>query len=88
MHIPLSKRLQACCRYIKTGDRVADVGCDHGYLGIHLLTSKIASSVYAADVNEMPLQSASCRIAADLDFRAEERVCRLPGQEQGSGLQL
>lgn len=58
MHIPLSKRLQACCRYIQNGDRVADVGCDHGYLGIYLLANKIASSVYAADVNEMPLQSA------------------------------
>ena len=58
MHIPLSKRLQACCGFITPGDRVADIGCDHGYLGIYLLTNGIASSVIAADVNEMPLQSA------------------------------
>ena len=32
--IPLSNRLLACCGYVKPGDRVADVGCDHGYLGI------------------------------------------------------
>lgn len=54
----LSPRLRACCSFISPGDRVADVGCDHGYLGIHLLENKIASFVYAGDVNEGPLQSA------------------------------
>lgn len=58
MKIPLSQRLLACCGYVKNGDRVADIGCDHGYLGIHLLKNGIASSVIAADVNEGPLQSA------------------------------
>ena len=58
MHIPLSPRLQVCCRFVTPGDRVADIGCDHGYLSIHLLQSGIASSVIAADINEMPLQSA------------------------------
>ena len=56
--LPLSKRLQACCNFIAPGDRVADIGCDHGYLGIHLLLSGTASFVFAADVNEGPLQSA------------------------------
>lgn len=58
MKLPLSNRLLACCDYIKPGDRVADIGCDHGYLGIHLLRSGIAKSVIASDVNEGPLQSA------------------------------
>ena len=58
MNIPLSKRLQACAAQILPGNRVADIGCDHGYLGIYLLTKGIASSVIAADINEMPLQSA------------------------------
>jgi tRNA (adenine22-N1)-methyltransferase len=58
MKIPLSKRLQACCAFVAPGDRVADVGCDHGYLGIYLLTSGIAASVIASDVNEQPLGSA------------------------------
>ena len=58
MTIPLSKRLQACAELVAPGDRVADIGCDHGYLGIHLLTKGIATSVIAADINEMPLQSA------------------------------
>lgn len=58
MHLPLSKRLQVCCNYISPGSRVADIGCDHGYLGIHLLQAGIASSVIASDVREGPLQSA------------------------------
>ena len=58
MNIPLSNRLKACCAMVNQGDRVADVGCDHGYLGIHLLIKGIATSVIAADINEGPLQSA------------------------------
>lgn len=58
MNIPLSNRLKACCAMIAQGDRVVDVGCDHGYLSIHLLRENIASSVIAADINEGPLQSA------------------------------
>ena len=58
MKIPLSDRLLACCSFIRPGDRVADIGCDHGYLGIHLLKNGTARSVIAADVNEGPLQSA------------------------------
>ena len=58
MKLPLSDRLLACVDFVAPGDRVADVGCDHGYLGIHLLTKGIASSIIASDVNEAPLQSA------------------------------
>ena len=58
MKLPLSTRLLACAQFVKKGDRVADIGCDHGYLSIHLLTSGIASSCIASDVNEGPLQSA------------------------------
>ncbi len=58
MKIPLSSRLKCCCDFVRPGDRVADIGCDHGYLGIYLLTKGIASSVIASDINEGPLQSA------------------------------
>ena len=58
MKIPLSTRLLACCQFVNRGDRVADVGCDHGYLSIHLLSQGIAKSCIASDVAEGPLQSA------------------------------
>ena len=58
MKLPLSDRLLVCAGFVAKGDRVADIGCDHGYLGIYLLTNGIASSVIAADINEGPLQSA------------------------------
>lgn len=58
MNLPISRRLLACCGFIKKNDRVADIGCDHGYLGIHLLLGGIARSVIASDARPMPLQSA------------------------------
>lgn len=58
MNLSISRRLLECCRYVQPGDRVADVGCDHGYLGIHLLLDGIADSVIASDARPLPLQSA------------------------------
>ena len=58
MKLPISSRLLACCSFIKPGDRVADIGCDHGYLGIYLLQNMLASAVIAADINQQPLDSA------------------------------
>ena len=58
MKLPISDRLLACCAFVHPGDRIADVGCDHGYLSIHLLTQGIASSAIASDLREGPLQSA------------------------------
>ena len=58
MKLPISRRLLSCCDYVNQNDRVADVGCDHGYLSIYLLTQGIARSAIASDVNEQPLLSA------------------------------
>ena len=58
MKLPISDRLLACCDFVHPGDRIADVGCDHGYLSIHLLTKGIASFAIASDLREGPLQSA------------------------------
>ena len=58
MKLPISDRLLACAGFVAPGDRVADIGCDHGYLSIHLLLSGIATSAIASDVKEQPLLSA------------------------------
>lgn len=68
---PLSSRLKACYSFVRQGDRVADIGCDHGYLGITLLLNGVARSVIAADVNTQPLASAKQNAAR---FGAEDRM--------------
>lgn len=58
MKLPISDRLLACANFVGRGSRVADIGCDHGYLSIYLLTNGIARSCIASDVKVGPLQSA------------------------------
>ena len=55
---PLSARLQCCAEFVRPGARVADIGCDHGYLGIRLLQIGRAASVHACDLREKPLEKA------------------------------
>ena len=71
MNLPLSPRLQCCCGFVHPGDRVADIGCDHGYLSIYLLKNNIASSVIASDINKQPLESA---IANAQRFGVRDRI--------------
>ena len=58
MSIPISSRLRACARLVPRGARVADVGADHGYLGLWLLAEGRAEHVCACDLREGPLDSA------------------------------
>ena len=58
MKLPISDRLLACAGFVHPGDRIADVGCDHGYLSIHLLQQGIAKSAICSDIRPQPLQSA------------------------------
>ncbi len=54
----LSKRLLAVADMVTTGNRVADIGCDHGYVPIYLIEHHISPSVIAMDVNAGPLKKA------------------------------
>ena len=71
VNVPLSPRLLACAAFVLPGERVADVGCDHGYLSLHLLQSGVAGHVYASDVREGPLSSARRNAA---HFGASEKI--------------
>ena len=83
MKLPISDRLLACAGFIAPGDRVADIGCDHGYLSIHLITNGIASSCIASDVREGPLQSAIRNakrfgVANNIEFFLSDGVQNIP----------
>ncbi len=83
MHLPISNRLLACAGFIAPGETVADVGCDHGYLGIHLLTKGIAQRVIASDINEGPLRSAQRNarkygVQDKMSFHLSAGVCNVP----------
>lgn len=83
MNLPISPRLLACAGFVSPGDRVADIGCDHGYLSIYLLQKGIASSVIASDINKGPLESARCNakkygIAENISFYLSAGVEKLP----------
>ncbi len=54
----LSKRLKAVADSVTTGNRVADVGCDHAYIPIYLIKNHIATDVIAMDINKGPLDRA------------------------------
>lgn len=83
MKIPLSPRLHACCNFITPGDRVADVGTDHGYLGIWLLQKGLASHVIASDIGEGPLSAARANaqrfgFTDRMTFCLSDGVCHVP----------
>ncbi len=53
--VELSARLKALADMVTPGNRVCDVGCDHGYLSIYLVQQKISPKVIAMDVRTGPL---------------------------------
>lgn len=57
-NIALSSRLLALACMVTKGNRVCDVGCDHGFLSIYLIKKEISPKVIAMDVNEGPLMRA------------------------------
>lgn len=61
--IVLSKRLQMLADLVTPGNRVVDVGCDHGFLSIYLVESGISPKALAMDVRTGPLAAAAEHIA-------------------------
>lgn len=82
----LSKRLFAVADMVTRGSRVADVGCDHGYVSIFLVEHGISDHVIAMDVNQGPLEKAKKHIArsglsTQIETRLSDGICGLQENE-------
>ena len=73
--VVLSRRLQAVAAMVTVGNRVCDVGCDHGFVPIYLVQQGVSPSVLAMDVRSGPLSAAREHIAErGLDEKIETRM--------------
>ena len=49
-HVQLSRRLKAIADMVTEGNRLVDVGCDHGYLPVYLMLNHKIPGAIATDV--------------------------------------
>lgn len=56
-------RISAALSFVRRGSVVADIGTDHGYIPIYLVTNGVSPFAYASDVNRMPLERARTNAA-------------------------
>lgn len=61
----LSTRLKTIASFVSEGMCVADIGTDHGYIPIYLISSGLADKAYAMDVNQGPLERAKQNITKE-----------------------
>lgn len=59
----LSDRMRAVAGLVQPCRSIADIGCDHGYVAMELVRSKICRHVIAMDINSGPLERARHNIA-------------------------
>ena len=72
----VSKRLNRLAEMVTEGNRLADVGTDHGYVPIYLYERKIIPHAIAMDVNKGPLERAALHIAESGMKEAIEPDCQ------------
>ena len=86
----LSLRLSAIADLVTEGNRLVDVGCDHGYLPVYLIFEKKIPQAIAADVGKGPLSRAREHIHQyGLDNYIETRLSdglKEIGKEEGDTL--
>jgi tRNA (adenine22-N1)-methyltransferase len=74
--IKLTARLSAAAEAVRSGAKLADVGCDHGRLCAFLVASGRCPSAVATDINEKPLAKAGALFKRlGLEGRARALLC-------------
>jgi tRNA (adenine22-N1)-methyltransferase len=83
--VSISARLTALAQMVTPGNKVCDVGCDHGLLDIYLVQQHISPYVIAMDVREGPLGNAAKHVSLyDMSDYIETRLSDgLHALEQG-----
>ena len=80
--IKLSKRMKAVASMVTSGNVLADIGTDHGYVPIFLVQRKKIPKAIAMDINKGPLQRACeniamCQLENYIETRLSDGVQRL-----------
>lgn len=71
----LSYRLNTVASFVTPGNRLADIGTDHGYVPITLVRNNVIPSAIAMDINKGPLMKAKANIEdAHLEDRIQIRI--------------
>ena len=71
MNIKINNRLLKISDFIFKEDKVIDIGCDHGLLGIYLVLNKKINIMISSDINEMPLNKAKENVKK---YNLEEKI--------------
>ena len=82
----LNPRLTSAAEFVRQGARFADIGTDHAYLPIFLLSEGRISYAVCSDINEGPLASAKANaresgIYEKMDFCLTDGVAALAGYD-------
>jgi len=77
--LKLTERLQRIADYIDAGEKVADIGTDHGYIPVYLKQHEISDYVIAGDINEGPLEKMEENLEKHLGDDREGIIMRLGG---------
>lgn len=71
----INRRLLAVSGFVRQGSVLADVGTDHAYLPVYLVSKGICKRAIASDINKGPIRRAEQNIAeAGLSSRIETRL--------------
>lgn len=84
--VKLSKRMNAVASMVTSGNILADIGTDHGYVPIALVQKGKIPKAIAMDINEGPLQRAkehitTCCLEESIETRLSDGVAALEENE-------